>query len=59
MFGFASDVRSATQGRALWSTENSGFQQVPAELQKKVVAEIRTRKGLNPEPYDERYYAGV
>ncbi len=59
MFGFASDIRSATQGRALWSTENSGFQQVPNELQKKVVSEIRTRKGLNPEPYDDRYYAGV
>lgn len=59
MFGFASDIRSATQGRALWSTENSGFQQSPNEIQKKVVAEIRVRKGLNPEPYDDRYYAGV
>ena len=59
MFGFASEIRSSTQGRALWSTENSGFKQLPPELQKKVVTEIRTRKGLNPEPYDARYYSGL
>lgn len=59
MFGFASAIRGATQGRALWSTENAGFQQIPNELQQKVVREIRTRKGLNPEPYDEKYYSGM
>jgi len=59
MFGFASAIRGATQGRALWSTENAGFQQVPPELQTKAVREIRTRKGLNPEPYDEKYYSGM
>lgn len=59
MFGFASEIRGATQGRALWSTENAGFKQVPSELQKKIVAEIRTRKGLNPEPYDASYYSGL
>jgi elongation factor 2 len=58
MFGFASAIRGATQGRALWSTENAGFVRVPAELQTKVVAEIRKRKGLNPEPYDASYYSG-
>jgi len=57
MFGFASAIRSATQGRALWSTENSGFEAVPANLQSEVVRTIRTRKGLPPEPYDEAYYA--
>ena len=59
MFGFASDVRGSTQGRALWSTENAGFKQLPPELQKKVVTEIRTRKGLNPEPYEANYYSGL
>ncbi|MEM2943206.1 MAG: elongation factor EF-2 [Methanomassiliicoccales archaeon] len=58
MFGFASAIRSATQGRALWSTENAGFVRVPPELQPKIVSEIRTRKGLKPEPYDASYYAG-
>lgn len=57
MFGFASTIRGATQGRALWSTENSGFVQVPPELQTKVVEQIRTRKGLKPEPYDAAYYS--
>jgi elongation factor 2 len=58
MFGFASAIRGATQGRALWSTENAGFVRVPAEIQTKVVAEIRKRKGLSPEPYDASYYSG-
>ncbi|MCL2147939.1 MAG: elongation factor EF-2 [Methanomassiliicoccaceae archaeon] len=59
MFGFASDIRGSTQGRALWSLENAGFKQLPPELQKKVVTEIRTRKGMSPEPYDARYYSGM
>lgn len=57
MFGFATSIRSATTGRALWSTENSGFEKLPKELQPEVVRGIRVRKGLKPEPYDERYYA--
>jgi hypothetical protein len=59
MFGFSSDIRGTTQGRAIWSIENSGFKQLMPDLQKKVVTEIRTRKGLNPEPYDEKYYSGM
>ena len=58
MFGFASSIRSATQGRALWSTENAGFEPVPKDLLGEVVRGIRTRKGLPPEPYDEAYYSG-
>jgi elongation factor 2 len=58
MFGFASAIRGATQGRALWSTENAGFVRMPPEIQDKVVAEIRKRKGLNPVPYDANYYSG-
>ncbi len=58
MFGFSSDIRSATAGRALWSTENSGFERVPRELEGEVVRTIRLRKGLKEEPYDASYYAG-
>ncbi len=58
MFGFAASIRSATSGRALWSTENTGFEMMPREVQEKVVASIRQRKGLKPEPYDASYYAG-
>jgi elongation factor 2 len=57
MFGFASSIRSVTTGRALWSTENYGFEKLPKELQTDVVRGIRTRKGLKPEPYDAAYYA--
>ena len=58
MFGFASDIRSATAGKVLWATESMGFEPVPSELQPGVVAEIRQRRGLKPEPYDAAYYSG-
>ncbi len=46
LFGFASGIRSATEGRALWATEHAGFEPVPRELQDKLINEIRTRKGI-------------
>ena len=58
MFGFASDIRSATAGKVLWATESMGFEILPNELQKTVVGEIRQRRGLKPEPYDAAYYSG-
>ena len=56
-FGFSNDIRAASQGRAVWNTENLGFEQLPPQLFDKVVGQIRTRKGLKPEPYPESYYA--
>ena len=50
MFGFSSSIRSASQGRAMWSTEYSGYETVPAQLQAEIVKQIRSRKGLKPEP---------
>ncbi len=47
MFGFAGDIRSATEGRALWSTEFVGFEKLPNELQEDVIKKIKQRKGLN------------
>ena len=58
MFGFAGEIRSATQGRCLWSTENSGFERLPRELQGQIVKEIRQRKGLSPEPFGPDHYLG-
>lgn len=55
LFGFAGDIRSATEGRAMWSTEFAGFETVPGGMLKEVVTEIRKRKGLKeqmPEPAD-------
>ncbi|MEA1984460.1 MAG: elongation factor EF-2 [Euryarchaeota archaeon] len=46
LFGFAGDIRSATEGRAMWSTEFTGFEPLPANLIKDVVSSIRERKGL-------------
>ncbi|MHB1261566.1 MAG: elongation factor EF-2, partial [Thermoplasmatota archaeon] len=57
MLGFAGAIRSATGGRCLWSTENTGFEVLAPELQQKVVRQIRERKGLKPEPYPASYYA--
>ena len=56
MFGFAGEIRSATAGRALWSTEFAGYEPLPRELLDDVTAEIRERKGLKPEvPRPENY----
>ncbi len=59
MFGFASAIRSATGGKVLWSSENSGYEQVPPELQPQVVGQVRERKGLKAEPYDAAYYGNL
>ncbi len=55
LFGFAGDIRSATEGRAMWSTEFAGFEIIPANLLNEVVRDIRRRKGLKdqvPKPDD-------
>lgn len=58
MFGFAGDIRSATGGRGLFSTEMNGFNTLPVYLQDNVVREIRQRKGLSPEPFSAEHYLG-
>ncbi len=58
MFGFAGDIRSAAEGRCLWSTEMAGFERLPGELQSQIIREIRQRKGLSPEPYGADHYLG-
>ncbi len=50
LFGFAGDLRSATEGRAMWSTEFAGFETIPTSMLKDVVKGIRQRKGLKLEP---------
>jgi len=55
LFGFAGDIRSATEGRAMWNTEFAGFELVPNSMVKEVVLAIRKRKGLKeqlPTPAD-------
>ncbi|WP_331234743.1 elongation factor EF-2 [Natronorarus salvus] len=49
MIGFSSDIRSATEGRASWNTENAGFQVLVDNLQPETIKEIRERKGMKTE----------
>ena len=49
MLGFAGDIRSATEGRALWSTEFAGFKPIPQNLFGMKVMEVRERKGMKQE----------
>ena len=56
-FGFSNDIRAASQGRAIWNSENSGFEELPRMLLEKVVGDIRTRKGMKPEIPGESYYS--
>lgn len=55
LFGFSGDIRSATEGRAMWSTEFAGFEPVPGNMLNEVVMSIRQRRGLKlemPKPSD-------
>ncbi len=49
MIGFAGDIRSATEGRALWSTEFAGFKSIPQNLFHEKVMEVRKKKGMKLE----------
>jgi elongation factor 2 len=55
-FGFSNSVRAASQGRAIWNTENAGYVHLPRELFSKVITEIRQRKGLKLDLPDEDQY---
>jgi len=46
MIGWASDLRSLTEGRGVSSLITQDFKQLPRELQENVVRKIRDRKGL-------------
>ncbi len=55
LFGFSGDIRSATEGRAMWSTEFAGFEPIPGNMLNDIVMDIRKRKGLKlemPKPSD-------
>ncbi len=47
LIGFSADIRGATQGRAIWTAEYAGYEQLPKELQKQVTEEVRKRKGMD------------
>ncbi len=49
-FGLSADMRSSTEGRALWASEFEKFDEVPGSLQEEAIRETRERKGLKPKP---------
>ncbi|MBN2567496.1 elongation factor EF-2 [Candidatus Woesearchaeota archaeon] len=49
MFGFSSELRSATGGRGSFSLVDQTFERLPDEMQGKIVRQIRDRKGLKVE----------
>ncbi len=56
MFGFANDLRGATQGRAIWYQEYAGYHEVPSDLTEKIIRQIRERKGEKPEPPTAQFF---
>jgi elongation factor 2 len=49
MFGLSNMLRSATNGRGNFSLVDQAFERMPAELQSRIVKQIRERKGLRLE----------
>jgi len=49
MFGFTSDLRSATEGKGSHFLVDQNFERLPRDLQPKVIKQIRQRKGLKEE----------
>jgi len=41
MFGYATDLRSKTQGRAVYTMQFSHYEAVPSSVQEEVVARVR------------------
>jgi elongation factor G len=41
MFGYATDLRSRTQGRATYTMQFHSYQQVPESISKEIVARVR------------------
>ncbi|MFH1588300.1 MAG: elongation factor EF-2, partial [Candidatus Diapherotrites archaeon] len=56
LIGFSQSIRSATQGRAIWTAEYCGYEMLPRELQRETVKQVRTRKGMDPEPKSAEFF---
>ncbi len=41
MFGYATDLRSRTQGRATYTMQFESYQQMPSSIQEEIVTRIR------------------
>jgi elongation factor G len=41
MFGYSTDLRSKTQGRATYTMQFSNYEAVPSSVQEQVIARVR------------------
>jgi elongation factor G len=41
MFGYATDLRSRTQGRATYTMQFDSYQQMPNSVQEEIIARVR------------------
>jgi elongation factor 2 len=48
-FGLSNDIRGGTEGRASFAVVDQTFEKLPEELQHKIIAQIRSRKGIKEE----------
>lgn len=53
-FGLASDLRSVTAGRGSYFLVDQMYEKLPTDLQQKIVAQIRQRKGLKVDDLIEK-----
>ncbi|GFN42013.1 MAG: elongation factor 2 [Marine Group I thaumarchaeote] len=49
-FDISEVMRGQTAGRAMWNTHFKAWTEIPKSIQPKLLAEIRKRKGLAPDP---------
>lgn len=56
LIGLSQDMRGETQGRAIWTAEYAGYEFLPKSLLNTTITEIRTRKGMEPEPKSAEFF---
>ncbi|NCP72212.1 elongation factor EF-2 [archaeon] len=56
MIGFSQEMRGETQGRAVWTAEYFGYEQLPKSMLKDTIIDIRKRKGMDPEPKPAEFF---
>jgi elongation factor 2 len=49
-FDLAEIMRGQTAGKAMWNTHFKAWSPIPKSIQATLIADIRKRKGLSPEP---------
>ncbi len=56
LIGLSQEMRGETQGRAIWTAEYAGYEKLPKSILMSTITEIRTRKGMEPEPKPAEFF---